>query len=75
MYMKLGQRKIDVKGIKEEEFKSAPVMTKNLSYLNRVVGKSKPVKIDMTAYKEAQAKLNSYKPQANLSYLNMILSK
>lgn len=75
MRMKLGQRKIDIKGIKAEEFKASPVMTKNLGWINGIVGKSKPAKIDMKIYKEAQAKVNSYKPQANLSYLTNLLSK
>lgn len=78
MYMKPGQRKIDLKGIKAEEFiPESPVMTSNLGWINRIVGKSKPV-VDTTKAKkleEARARVNSYKPQANLSYLNMILSK
>lgn len=80
MNMKIGQRKIDTAPIaralaKNPPIEESPVMTKNLSYLNRMVGKSKPAKIDMKAYKEAQVKVNSYKAQTNLSYLNMILAK
>jgi hypothetical protein len=76
--MKLGQRKIDIQGIKAEGFKGTPVMTKNLGWINNIVGKkSKPV-IDTARAKqleEARTRVNSYKPQSNLSYLNMLLKK
>jgi len=77
MYMKPGQRKIDIQGIKFEEFKAAPVMNSNLGWINRIVGKSKPV-IDTARVKqleETRVRVNSYKPQTNLSYLNMLLKK
>lgn len=78
MYMKLGQRKIDMPTITEEHFVAKPVMTKNLGWINNIVGKkTKPV-IDTAKAKqleETRARANSYKPQANLSYLNMLLSK
>jgi len=76
MRVKLGQRKIDIKGIKAEGFKGTPVMTKNLGWINNIVGKSKPV-IDMAKVKaaqEAQARIDT-KPQSNLGYLTWLLNK
>lgn len=76
MRMKIGQRKIDIKGIKMDNFVATPVMTKNLGWINNIVGKSKPV-IDIAKVKaaqEAQARIDT-KPQANLGYLTWLLNK
>ncbi len=74
MKMKIGQRKIDIKGIEAEGFKGTPVMTKNLGWINSIVGKSKPV-IDMAKVKAAQEAVINTKPQANLGYLTWLLNK
>jgi hypothetical protein len=53
-------------------------MTKNLGWINNIVGKkSKPVIDTATAkqLEEARTRVNSYKPQSNLTYLNMLLKK
>jgi len=78
MYMKPGQRKIDMPTITEEHFVASPVMTKNLGWINNIVGKkTKPV-INTAKAKQlevARTRVNSYKPQSNLTYLNMLLKK
>ena len=74
MRVKLGQRKIDVKGIKAEGFKGTPVMTKNLGWINNIVAKSKPV-IDMAKVKAAQEAVVNTKPQSNLGYLTWLLNR
>lgn len=77
MYMKPGQRKIDMIHV-GEFIPESPVMTKKLGWINNIVGKkTKPVINTAKAkqLEEARTRINSYKPQANLSYLNMLLSK
>lgn len=83
MRMKLGQRKIDVAPIaralaKNPPIEESPVMTKNLGWISNIVGKkTKPVINTAKAkqLEEARTRVNSYKPQANLSYLTNLLSK
>jgi len=82
MKMKLGQRKIDVAPItralaKNPPVEATPVMTKNLGWINNMVGKkTKPV-INTAKAKQLEevTRVNSYKPQSNLTYLNMLLKK
>lgn len=83
MRMKIGQRKIDIAPIARALAKNPPVeasqvMNSNLGWINNIVGKkTKPV-IDTAKAKqleEARTRVNSYKPQSNLTYLNMLLSK
>jgi len=82
MRMKLGQRKIDVAPItralaKNPPVEASPVMTKNLGWINNIIGKkTKPV-INTAKAKQLEevTRVNSYKPQSNLTYLNMLLKK
>jgi hypothetical protein len=80
--MKLGQRKIDVAPItralaKNPPVEATPVMTKNLGWINNMVGKKTKPAINTAKAKQLEevTRVNSYKPQANLTYLNMLLKK